>query len=81
MYGSFVRFKLYKNNDVKAIKRLRMYIYDSMKKIKGIGYPKVFLKLKVIKNKYIIDIRCLFFQIIYMILHRIVFLINLEEKK
>lgn len=59
MYGSFVRFKLYKNKDVKAIKRLRMYIYDSMKKIKGIGYPKVFLKLKVIKNKYIIDIRCL----------------------
>lgn len=58
MYGSFVRFKLYKNKDVKAIKRLRMYIYDSMKKIKGIGYPKVFLKLKVIKNKYIIDIRC-----------------------
>lgn len=55
MYGSFVRFKLYKNKDVKAIKRLRMYIYDSMKKIKGIGYPKVFLKLKVIKNKYIID--------------------------
>lgn len=80
MYGSFVRFKLYKNNDVKAIKRLRMYIYDSMKKIKGIGYPKVFLKLKVIKNKYIIDIRCLS-EIIYMILHRIVFLINLEEKK
>ena len=25
-------FKLYKNKDVKAIKRLRMYIYDSMKK-------------------------------------------------
>ena len=32
MYGSFVRFKLYKNKDVKAIKRLRMYIYHSMKK-------------------------------------------------
>ena len=65
MYGSFVRFKLYKNKDVKAIKRLRMYIYDSMKKIKGIGYPKVFLKLKVIKNKYIIDIRCLLGNNIY----------------
>lgn len=65
MYGSFVRFKLYKNKDVKAIKRLRMYIYDSMKKIKGIGYPKVFLKLKVIKNKYIIDIRCLDINNIY----------------
>lgn len=65
MYGSFVRFKLYKNKDVKAIKRLRMYIYDSMKKIKGIGYPKVFLKLKVIKNKYIIDIRCLNLNNIY----------------
>lgn len=65
MYGSFVRFKLYKNKDVKAIKRLRMYIYDSMKKIKGIGYPKVFLKLKVIKNKYIIDIRCLQINNIY----------------
>lgn len=57
-----------------------MYIYDSMKKIRGIGYPKVFLKLKVIKNKYIIDIRYLY-KIIYMILHRIVFLINFEEKK
>lgn len=65
MYGSFVRFKLYKNKDVKAIKRLRMYIYDSMKKIKGIGYPKVFLKLKVIKNKYIIDIRCFSLNNIY----------------
>lgn len=65
MYGSFVRFKLYKNKDVKAIKRLRMYIYDSMKKIKGIGYPKVFLKLKVIKNKYIIDIRCFITNNIY----------------
>lgn len=40
MYGSFVRFKLYKNNDVKAIKRLRMYIYDSMKKNKRYWLPE-----------------------------------------
>ena len=41
MYGSFVRFKLYKKNkDVKAIKRLRMYIYDSMKKNKRYWLPE-----------------------------------------
>lgn len=40
MYGSFVRFKLYKNKDVKAIKRLsinaniRMYRNDHLKMYK-----------------------------------------------